>query len=279
MEVKFLICLPDDPGEILLSTALIRCLKNQVADSMVIPVVRDSYTWLLSGNPFADELLSYRNKPEEILLPVKDQGADYLIDLDGTGRLRRFKKRLKVLDFNLERNGLGDSPERKRMFGKRNPGGSWTERAFKTLSVFDVADDDLGPEYNALPPDPDWMPGDFHNGYLVICLHALEQSGILTESQLTQLAGMIEQPLIITGTQEDREMADHIGIQVGCSVLPACGDFSDPQIASVIKGSEAVLAFNPFWSLMAVVLNKPLAPLSDLDMPRISAWMRQWIKK
>jgi hypothetical protein len=73
-------------------------------------------------------------------------------------------------------------------------------------------------------------------------------------------------------------MADRIGIQVGCSVLPACGDFTDPQIASIINGSAAAIAFDPFWSLMASVLNKPLAPASEADLPVIAEWMRKWMK-
>lgn len=279
MEVKFLVCLPDEPAEIILSTPVIRCLKTQVEDSIVIPVIRDDFSWLLSGNTHLDGMLSYLNSPEEILAPLKEQGADYLIDLDGTGRLKKIKNKMKVLDFILDRRGLNAPHGRKPLFGKPYPPGSWMERAFRTLSVFDVIDDGRGTEYKASFPDPEWMPADFLKGYLVLCLDSRYGKPSLSESRLTELAGLIEQPLIIAGGKGDREMADRIGIQVGCTVLPACGDFTDPQIASIINGSAAVLAFDPFWRLIAATLDKPLARTAVDDLPGTADWMRNWIRK
>lgn len=131
MEARFIILHPDDPGEILLATALIRCLKTQVEEALVYSVVKECHHWLLDSNPYLDDIFVYQENPMELLDQLKDFLPDYLIDLNGGREVRRFKNRLKVLDFSINRKNIGDQ---------------WSKRAFETCTLFDVQDDGKGPQ-------------------------------------------------------------------------------------------------------------------------------------
>lgn len=233
MEARFIILFPDDPGEILSATPLIRCLRTQVDGAQVFPVVRESHQWLLEFNPHLEEQFIYREKPEELLERLQDFLPDYVIDLDGTRAVRRFKNRLKVLDFTIRKKGTADS---------------WTARAFDTCKLFDVQDDGRGLQFVPEPLDPELLPSEFLKGYVVLSLDAPPEGRKLTDDQIIELTVMTEKPIVVTGGAGDRNLANRISQSTGCAVFPTCGDFTFSQIGSLFGGSRGVVTFDPFWN-------------------------------
>jgi ADP-heptose:LPS heptosyltransferase len=239
LEARFIILHPDNPSEILLATALIRCLKTQVEEALVYSVVKETHRWLLEANPYLDEIFVYRENPKELLDQLKDFLPDYLIDLDGGREIRRFKNRLKVLDFTIKRKNLGDQ---------------WSERAFETCTLFDVQDDGKGMQLEKSSLFMDLLPGDFLNGYLVLSLDSPIAPRPVSDDLLIQMVVMIEKPIVITGNRNDRNLADRIGQSSGCAVFPTCGDLDMPGITSVISHAEGAIVFNSIWSQVATAV-------------------------
>ncbi|MFA6126469.1 MAG: hypothetical protein WC699_04110 [Bacteroidales bacterium] len=250
MEARFVILHPDDTGEILQSTTLIRCLKSQVDGALVYSVVKESNRWLLEDNPFLEEIFCYREDPKELLDQLKDFLPDYLIDLDGSRRVRRFKNRLKVLDFTIDRRNISDR---------------WTERAFSACRLFDVEDDGKGMQLETSSVYKDLLPGNFLDGYLVLSLDTSILQRQMTDEQIIEIAVMIEKPMVVTGSAKDRNLADRIGQSTGCAVFPTCGDLTMPEIASVVGHSSCAIVFDPFWSLVARAVG-----IKNLEVNRIT---------
>jgi hypothetical protein len=242
LESRFVILHSEDPGEILLSTALVRCLKNQVEGSFAYSLVREEHRWLLENNTRLDGVFTYRENPKELLDDLRDFLPDYLIDLDGGPGVRRFKNRLKVLDFALRRKKVK---------------GDWMAAAFDTCRLFDVNDDGAGPEFHFPPSDPGLLPSDFLKGYLVLSLENPPGSVGWSEEDIVNLAVMIEKPIVVTGRDTDRDLADRISQMAGCAVFPTCGDISRTQVASLIGESRGLVTFDPFWRFMGEAAGVP----------------------
>ncbi len=263
MEVRFIILHPDDPGEILLATALIRCLKTQVEEAWVYSVVKESHRWLLESNPYLDEIFVYKQHPREFLDQLKDFLPDYLIDLDGGRDVRRFKNRLKVLDFSMNRKNLGDQ---------------WSKRAFETCTLFDVQDDGQGPQFETTPVYKELLPGNFLEGYFVLSLEYKGNKRPISDDQIIQLVVMTEKPIVVTGSLSNRNLADRIGQSTGCAVFPTCGDLTMPEIASILSHAKGAIVFDSIWSQVtsALGINKVVI-LENLDitnLKEIALWAR-----
>ncbi len=229
MEARFIILHPDDPAQILAATALIRCLKTQVEEASVYSVVRKNLRWLLDSNPNLDDLFVYQEKPDELLDMLRDFQPDYVIDLDGSRDIRRFKGKLKVLDFTLRRGDI-----------------------WGTCSLFDVHDDGLGSEFIPQPTDPELLPSDFMSGYLVLSLDTSVKRGrLLTDDQIIEIAVMTEKPIVVTGSAANRVLADRISQSTGCAVFPTCGDLTPAQTASIFGGARGAIVFESIWSQVA----------------------------
>ena len=256
LNVCFLLLHPTDAADLLRSTAVIRWLEKQVEGSEVLSVAPSSLSWILEARK-PDRLLTYDRNPLDVRSAIRELLPDYLIDLEGGRHYKRLKSKLKILDF---------------------PPGK--------LSLFDVADDQAGPLFSAPDRDPAWLPESFREGYLLLALDSSAGQRELTEDQLVTLATGIEYPLVLTGNPAERPLADEIARRAGCTVYPACGDFTRLQFASMIKGSVGVLTFDPVWKLIAEVFSKPVIFLSDCkstpfkgDAASIAGLVRQWIKK
>lgn len=263
MEARFIILLPDDPGEILSATPLIRCLRTQVEGAQVFSVVKESHQWLLGCNPHVDEQFIFREKPDELLDRLKDFLPDYLIDLDGTRAVRRFKNRLKVLDFAIRKKGTDDT---------------WSARAFDTCKLFDIQDDGIGLQFEPMPLDPDMLPSEFLKGYVVLSLDAPPEGRKLTDDQIIELSVMTEKPIVVTGSAGDRNLANRISQSTGCAVFPTCGDFTLSQIGSLFGGSRGAVVFNPFWNRLTEALGTgrifPGYDGNPVDPKDIALWAR-----
>ena len=263
MEARFIILHPDDPGEILLATSLIRCLKTQVEEALVYSVVKESHQWILNSNPFLDEIFVFRENPKELLDQIKDFLPDYLIDLDGGRGVRRFKNRLKVLDFTISR---------------KNPGDQWLKQAFKACTLFDVHDDDKGQQLATTMDYKELLPSNFLEGYLVISLDSPLNSRPVSDDHITRMVVMTEKPIVITGNRNDRDLANRIGQSAGCAVFPTCGDLTRQEIASVLSHAKGAIVFDPFWKLVTTAFGVEKVVISEnmdlAHLKEIALWAR-----
>jgi ADP-heptose:LPS heptosyltransferase len=259
LEACFVVLLPDDPAEILSSAILIRCLKAQVEDAIVHAVIRDDLQWLIFWHPELDGLITWREKPLELLEPLRDFLPDYIIDLDGTKRTHRLKARLKVLDFHIRR---------------KRSGNDWPADAFETCRLFDVEDDGNGYRFVPEPFEGSLLPEDYMQGYLVLSLDSPETVRPIPDDRLIEMAVMTEKPMVITGKAADRNLANRIAQASGCAAFPACGDFTPGQTAAIISRSVGVIALDHLWTTVAGSLGLPVMNPAAGDPSSVAIWAR-----
>ncbi len=267
MEARFILLHPDDPGEILLATPLIRCILSQVENSSVCSVVKESHQWLLDNNPRLEEVFVYHDKPGELLDTLKDFLPDYLIDLDGSREVRRFKNRLKVLDFTLKRLWIADQ---------------WTQRAFATVKLFDVQDDGQGMEFQAEQLDPGLLPSDFLSGFLVLSLDTTLKARPWSDQEIIDMVVLTEKPVVVTGQAGNRKLADRICQASGCAVFPTCGDLTPRQSAALINHANGLIHFDSFSGQLARAMHREnyfVEGKPDADkIKNIALWGRSLFK-
>jgi len=172
---------------------------------------------------------------------------DYLIDLVGGLTTRRFKNRLKVLDFTLK-------PSRR---------SEMITEMMQRLSVFDLTDDSAGPELFAGDFDRDNLPESFFKGYLSLFLDNLPEilPGDPLEEYLVTLINLSGRYVAICGTETYRPLADRIGTKVGCSAFAACGDFSQDEMVALANDSSGVITCGKIWYAVAEAMQKPVIRL------------------
>jgi heptosyltransferase-2 len=91
---KFLILRFSSIGDIVLTTPVIRCLKQQVKGAEVHFALKKSFADVLAGNPYIDKKFFLEDNLSALISELKKEKYDYVIDLHNNQRTFLIKLRL-----------------------------------------------------------------------------------------------------------------------------------------------------------------------------------------
>ncbi len=102
--MKFLIVRFSSIGDIVLTTPVIRCLKQQLADSEVHFLTKKIFRSIIENNPNVDKHHLLDNDLDEVINDLKKENFDYIIDLHNNLRTLKVKRALrKVPSFSFNK--------------------------------------------------------------------------------------------------------------------------------------------------------------------------------
>lgn len=261
---KILIIRLSSIGDIVLTTPIIRALKQQLPNSQIHYLTKETNYILINNNPYVDKLFCYTNSLSETITELRKENYDYVIDLHKQIRSAliccllhkrhytyptlRFRKWLLV---NFKINTL--------------PKQHIVDRYFRAVKKLGVSNDGKGLDYFLNEEDfisPDALPLSFADGYVAIALGSKHTTKQMSEDMLVQICQGIPSSIILLGDKNDRQKAIKIENRVGARVFNACGAYNLNQTASLIKNSNGIIT--PDTSLMHIA--------AALDKNIISVW-------
>jgi len=101
--VKFLVVRFSSIGDIILTTPVMRHLKQEVEDAEVHFLTKSAYTSLLEANPYVDRIHSFEGDMQLCIRELKALQIGYIIDLHHNTRSARLKYGLKRMDFTVNK--------------------------------------------------------------------------------------------------------------------------------------------------------------------------------
>ena len=78
--LKILVARFSSIGDIVLSSPIVRCLKQQLSAEVHF-ITKDIYEIIVQNNPYIDKVYSIHSSTNEVLDSLKNEKYDYLIDL------------------------------------------------------------------------------------------------------------------------------------------------------------------------------------------------------
>ena len=100
---KLLIIRFSSIGDIVLTTPIIRCAKQQLAKTQIHFVTKEAFKSILSYNPNIDKLHTFKDDVSEIYDQLRDEKFDVIIDLHNNLRSLRLKNKLNVKSYSFDK--------------------------------------------------------------------------------------------------------------------------------------------------------------------------------
>ena len=94
--MKILIIRFSSIGDIVLTSPIIRCVKNQLANSEVHYLTKNSFKEILSSNPFVSKIYTIEKEVSEVINQLKEEKYDLIIDLHDNIRSHQVSSALKT---------------------------------------------------------------------------------------------------------------------------------------------------------------------------------------
>lgn len=251
--VKFLIIRFSSIGDIVLTTPVIRCLKNQVEGAQIHFLVKKQFAPVVSQNPYIEKLHILEGDLNATIQELRSEHFDYIIDLHKNIRSSIVRSKLRLFSFQVNKINF-----RKWLIVKlkinRLPDKHIVDRYLETVKAFDIINDGKGLDY--FIPDQDEvdrsvLPGTFHEEYTGLVIGGMHYTKQMPLDKLIQLIRSLHIPVILLGSRDDRVVGDKIiNACPDARIHNACGQFNINQSASLVR--QASLIITPDTGLMHI---------------------------
>ena len=274
-KLKILIIRFSSIGDIVLTSPVLRCLKEQIEGLELHYLTKKTFEPVLSANPHLDKLHFLGNSLSDCISILKKENFDHIIDLHHNLRTLIIKTSLGVNSSSFDKLNW-----QKWVFVnfKKNilPELHIVDRYLQTVAFLGVKNDGKGLDYylNGTYQLEELLPSS-HLKYTSVVIGAQHGTKRLPVERLTELCNKITQPVVLLGGPEDAERGELIAKSAGKHVYNACGKFKLDQSAFLIKMSEKVISHDTGLMHIAAAFNKTILSVWGNTVPEFGMYPYQ----
>ena len=257
-------------GDIVLTTPIIRCLKQQLYGVELHFLTKETNKTILSGNPYIDKLHYLQSSLGQTIKYIKEAQFDLIIDLHNNLRSRlislfcgvkiiRFNKIniAKWLMVNFKINVL--------------PNKHIVDRYFEAIKALSIKNDRKGLDF-FIEPAHQYEHPFLNEPYIAIAVGAKHFTKCIPPEKLIYIVKKIPQRFVLLGDKNDMLSAQIINKQFPKKTLNLCGKINLQQSASVIKNAKAVITGDTALMHIAAAFNKPVFSVWGNTIPQFGMY-------
>jgi len=273
--VKYLVIRFSSIGDIVLTTPVVRHLKQQVEGAEVHYLTKKSYTSLLESNPYIDRVHAYDGNIRSCIRILKEESFDYIIDLHHNTRTAQIKVGLRRMDFSVKKlNALKWLCVNFHI--NKLPDIHMVDRNLETIKMFMDEQDEGGLDY-FIPEkekvDIASLPPEFTGGYLALAIGAQHETKKLPLESLIALCERLEVPVMILGGPEDREVGATVVKSLGNKpIVNGCGTYSIHQSASLVEQARVLITHDTGMMHIGAAFGKKIISIWGNTVPEFGMY-------
>ncbi|MBI1221284.1 MAG: glycosyl transferase [Bacteroidetes bacterium] len=257
-------------GDIVLSSPVMRCLKNAYPDCHISYVTKKGYAKLLEANPYVDRILSLDDNWTSLKQELKNNSFDYIFDLHHNLRSKRLVRGLSGEYYAFRKL----NPEKWLLVNfkiNRLPKIHIVDRYLATTKCLAIEYDGLGldffiPETTTLPALPD-------RPFVAVAIGGQHRTKRMPLIKLIELIEHINSPLVLLGGKEDKEVADELCQKLpDQSILNYCGAISLNQSALILTKAKGLATHDTGMMHIAAALDVPIISIWGNTVPEFGMY-------
>lgn len=268
--MKILVVRFSSIGDIVLTTPILRCIKQQLNDVELHFITKHNFLSVIEDNKYVDKIYSIKSSLSEVIPQLKKEKYDYVIDLHHNVRTLKLKLALgkksfsfnklnwqKFLIVNLKANKL--------------PNIHIVDRYFETVKSIGVQNDNKGLDYFINEKDEidilSSLPTLFHEQYNVLVVGGSYFTKQIPINQLKEICAKSSLPLILLGGKEDSNVGEQVYQLYKNKTINLCGKLNLNQSASIIQQSHKVITSDTGLMHIAAAYKKDIISLWGNTIP------------
>ena len=240
---KYLVIRFSSIGDIVLTSPVVRMLKQQVPNAEVHFLTKKSFESVVVNNPFIYKVWTTDGSLKDVIPNLKAEKYDEIIDLHANLRTWRIKQALKVKSstfnkLNFEKWLLVNFKI------NRLPATHIVNRYLKTVEHLGVMNDGEGLNFyldNSIQTNNQILPTNFQSGYWVAVIGANHATKRFPTNKWIEVIKQLNFPVVIVGDKNDAVVASDIENACGDIVYNACGKYSLLQSAAIVSQAKMVI--------------------------------------
>jgi len=269
-------------GDIVLTTPVVRCIKQQLEDTEVHFAIKEEFHAVMKANPYVDKFHLFRGNLGELIASLKEEKFDFIVDLHHNQRTFLIKAAL----FSSSPPLLFSSASFPKLNLKKwflvnlkwnmMPDVHIVDRYFRAVMKLGVKNDGKGLDY-FIPGDEEvdisHFPMSFPNGYVAFVIGAKHVTKTLPDEMIVDLIRSSARPFVLLGGPEDYEKGERIIVALASDrVYNACGHYSINQSASLVRQAEKVITHDTGLMHIAAAFKKDIISVWGNTVPEFGMY-------
>ena len=282
---KILILRFSSIGDIVLTTPVIRAIKQQVPGVQVHYATKPGFKAIVASNPYLNKVHYLPEKLDDLITELRAEQFDYVVDLHNNLRTRLIRWKLGVpgqgfhkLNFrkwllvNLKIN--------------RMPAVHIVDRYLAAAGKLGVKNDGQGLDYFIPPADEvavTSLPQTHQQGYIAFAIGAQHATKRLPLEKILALCAKINRPIILLGGKEDAATGEQIEEYFKnqnqltnngqrTTIYNACGKYNLNQSASLVRQAEVVFSHDTGLMHIAAAFQKKIYSIWGNTVPELGMY-------
>lgn len=266
---KFLILRFSSIGDIVLTSPVIRCLKEQVADAEVHFLTKKSFASVLLHHPQVDKVWTTDGSLEDVVDQLKAERFDFIIDLHNNLRSIKLKRQLKAKSFSFRKLNIQKWLLVNFKVDKM-PRIHIVDRYLEAVQKFQVKNDGKGLDFY---PEPgavkvlEQLPETHKNGFVAIAIGAQHTTKMMPSDKIARVIKALKYPVVLLGGKEDEIRGKQIEMGATGDIWNAIGQFTLGESAEVLRAAKVVLTHDTGLMHIAAAFQKPIVSVWGNTVP------------
>ena len=290
--MKILVIRFSSIGDIVLTTPVIRCLKNQIDDVEIHVLTKKKFSSLYKTNPYINKVYEYDDSLKKNIEELKLEDYDYIVDLQKNKRSLRVTRalhkphssfpKLNFKKFLLTTFKINLMPDI-----------HIVDRYFKAVEKLGVTNDYQGLDFfisekNDYPLSE--LPENFQKGYHAFVIGGTYKTKILPAVKIVEIIQKLNDPVILLGGPDDVERAEEILLSVNGQqttdnrlypqlsnsatqqLISLVGKINLEQSASIVKKAKSVLTNDTGLMHIAAAFHKNIVSVWGNTVPELGMY-------
>ncbi|MFC5407896.1 glycosyltransferase family 9 protein [Larkinella bovis] len=272
---KFLLIRFSSIGDIVLTTPVMRCLKQQVPGAEVHFCTKRGFQTLVESNPYIDKGIYLDGNLNDLIRQLRTERYDYIIDLHNNLRTTLIKLRLGVPSRSFDKLNW-EKWLYVRFKLPSMPDLHIVDRYLKTVEPFGVVNDGKGLDY-VIPykdmVETEWLPPTHRRRFVAYAIGGQHNTKKLPVARMVELCRKINFPVVLLGGKEDTAAGEEIRRALGDHLIyNACGKYNLNQSASLLQQSALVFSHDTGLMHIAAALKKKVYSIWGSTTPQLGMY-------
>lgn len=261
-------------GDIVLTTPIVRCIKQQLPEVELHVLTKSSYRSIYAANPNIDKVFELQGNMKELISQLRKERYDFVVDLHKNWRSLRVRMALHCPSSSFPKLDFCKFLYTKLKIGEL-PRIHIVDRYFRAVEKLGIQNDGQGLDFFFNEGDVmhyEDLPESFHDGFVAIVIGGQHATKILPEDKVVEVCDALNYPVILVGGTEDAARGERIKERVGTYVGNSCGTLTVGQSASLLGLADAVITNDTGMMHIAAALRKPIVSVWGNTVPEFGMY-------
>lgn len=271
--MKILVVRFSSIGDIVLTTPVLRCLKQQLPNSEIHFLTKKSFVPIVEHNPNIDRIHGISKSIKEIIPLLKKEKFDYIIDLHNNIRTKSLSFQLGVSTTRFPKLNLLKWLYIRFKINKL-PNIHIVDRYFEAVEHLNIVNDALPCDYYISAQDEvdtHTLFGQLPHQYYAFAIGAQFATKRLPENKLRELCAQLSSPIVLLGGKDDTPIGEKLSSEFP-TIINLCGKLNLSQSASVVKQSKGIISHDTGLMHIASAFEKPIVSIWGNTTPALGMY-------